>query len=110
VEKHIVSWSRVLPAVFLVISAMLTMSAARAEELSQILRGYEIIAEIFPSPLKLAGKNWALVGLGSYLVNSTGCNDCHTHPNYAAGGNPYIGEPEQINTTQYLTGGGSLGQ
>ena len=46
-----------------------------------------------------------LVGLGSYIVNTTGCNDCHTHPNWANGGNPYLGQPEQINTAQYLSGG-----
>jgi hypothetical protein len=60
-------------------------------------------------PLNLRGKNWELVGLGSYLVNTTGCNDCHTHPNWADGGNPYSGQPEQINTAQYLTGGRTFG-
>jgi hypothetical protein len=84
---------------------MLSISAARAEELSQILRGYEIA----PVNLNLAGKDWALVGLGSYLVNSTGCNDCHTHPNWADKGNPYLGQPEQINTKDYLTGGRIFG-
>ena len=29
-------------------------------------------------PLKLEGKNPALVGLGSYIVNTEGCNDCHS--------------------------------
>jgi hypothetical protein len=61
-------------------AAMLQASAGRAGELSQVLRGYEIA----PVPLNLKGKDWALVGLDSYLVNSTGCNDCHTHPNYAS--------------------------
>jgi hypothetical protein len=76
-EKLFVVWSRVwLTAVF-VMSAILATSAARADELSQIWRGFEIA----PVPLNLAGKNWGLVGLGSYLVNTTGCNDCHTHPN-----------------------------
>jgi hypothetical protein len=33
--------------------------------------------------LDLKGKNRALVGLGSYLVNGVGgCNDCHTAPPY----------------------------
>ena len=78
---------------------------------SQILRGYEIISEIFPKGTKLnfAGKDLALVGLGSYLVNSTGCNDCHTHPNWAINGNPYLGQPEQINTAEYLSGGRQFG-
>ena len=46
-----------------------------------------------------------MVGLGSYIVNTTGCNDCHTHPNWANGGNPYMGQSQQINTAEYLTGG-----
>lgn len=85
----------------IVISAMSTAPAARADELAEILRGYEIA----PVRLNLAGKDWALVGLGSYIVNTTGCNDCHTHPNWANGGNPYMGQPEQINAAQYLSGG-----
>jgi hypothetical protein len=94
------------------IAAVLTATtlqgtAARADEISQILRGYEIISEIFPKGTKLnfAGKDWALVGLGSYLVNSTGCNDCHTHPNWAANHNPYMGQTKQIDPTVYLSGG-----
>jgi len=81
---------------------------SRANEYSQILRGYEIISEIFPKKTKLnfTGKDLALVGLGSYLVNSTGCNDCHTHPNWAPGHNPYMtGQKKQINTAAYLSGG-----
>src|SRR5215467_5702752 len=95
----------------LVMSTVLQGSAVRADEISQILRGYEIIKEIFPKGTKLnfAGTDWALVGLGSYLVNSTGCNDCHTHPNWATGGNPYMGQPEQINTDVYLSGGRIFG-
>lgn len=66
--------------------------------------------KIAPVPLNLQGKNPALVGLGSYLVNSAGgCNDCHTWPNYALGGNPFLGEPEIINTEQYMSGGRQFG-
>jgi hypothetical protein len=92
-------------------ATMLQVPAARADEISQILRGYKIITEIFPKGTKLnfAGKDWELVGLGSYLVNSTGCNDCHTHPNWAPNGNPYLGQPEQINTAEYLAGGRQFG-
>jgi hypothetical protein len=97
--------------IWLVVATMgatLQASAVRADEISQILRGYEIISEIFPKGTKLnfAGKDWALVGLGSYLVNSTGCNDCHTHPNWAPGHNPYVkGQTKQINAVAYLSGG-----
>jgi hypothetical protein len=99
--KHLVLSPRVWLLAILVISTALLTSAARATEIEQILRGYEIA----PVPLNLKGKDWVLVGLGSYIVNTTGCNDCHTHPNWAAGGNPFMGQLEQINTAQYLTGG-----
>jgi hypothetical protein len=56
------------------------------------------------------GKNPFLVGLGSYLVNAVGgCNDCHTNPPYAPGGNPFRGEPEKINAEHYLAGGQQFG-
>ena len=59
-----------------------------------------------PVPLNLRGKNRALVGLGSYIVNAqSACNDCHTQPNYAQGGDPFKGETEQINVAGYLGGG-----
>jgi hypothetical protein len=44
-------------------------------------------------------------GLGSYLVTSLGCNDCHTWPNYTPDGNPYNRQKEQVNITSYLAGG-----
>jgi hypothetical protein len=79
-EKQAVPRSGIwLTALFM--AAMLQASAGRAGELSQVLRSYEIA----PVPVNLEGKDWALVGLGSYLVNSTGCDDCHTHPNYPNG-------------------------
>jgi hypothetical protein len=87
------------------VATVLQASTAQTQEFSQILQGYKIA----PVHLNLKGKDWALVGLGSYLVNTTGCNDCHTHPNWADGGNPYLGQPEQINTAQYLTGGRTFG-
>jgi hypothetical protein len=72
---------------------------------SKIQRGYAIN----PVPLDLRGKNRALVGLGSYIVNTTGCNDCHTHPSYLKDHDPFQGQPEQINAAQYLTGGREFG-
>ena len=65
---------------------------------------------ISPVQLDLRGKNPGLVGLGSYFVNAGGgCNDCHTHPNYAPGGDPFQGQPEVINTEQFLAGGRQFG-
>ena len=48
---------------------------------SKIQQGYRIN----PVQLSMAGKNRALVGMGSYIVNTGGCNDCHTHPSYLPG-------------------------
>jgi hypothetical protein len=65
---------------------------------------------IAPVPLDLRGKNRALVGLGSYIVNTGGCNDCHTVPPYAPGHDPFLGEqPPQINVATYLGGGDHFG-
>src|SRR5947209_6626553 len=73
---------------------------------SQVQRGFEIA----PVPLTLKGKKRALVGLGSYIVNAQGgCNDCHTWPNYKPGGDPYLGQPTQINSDHYLAGGRPFG-
>jgi hypothetical protein len=74
---------------------------------SQVKRGFEIVPQ--GVHLNLAGKNRALVGLGSYLVNTSGCNDCHTHPEYLPNSNPFLGQPEMINFPQYLTGGRQFG-
>jgi len=69
---------------------------------SRIQRGFELA----PVSLNMKGLNPALVGLGSYIVNAqSGCNDCHTNPPTAEGGNPYLGQPEKINTAGYLAGG-----
>jgi mono/diheme cytochrome c family protein len=67
---------------------------------------------ISPVPLDLQGKNRALVGLGSYLVNAQGdCAACHTDvaPAFVPGGNPYLGQPEQIDPARYLIGGRLFG-
>jgi hypothetical protein len=58
----------------------------------------------------MAGLNPAKVGLGSYIVNAQGaCNDCHTAPSFAAGGDPYFGQPKVVNSARYLAGGGVFG-
>lgn len=71
-------------------------------EAARVARGYQIA----PVHLNLKGRDRTLVGLGSYIVNAqAGCNDCHTNPPYAPGGNPYEGEPKKINVAHYLAGG-----
>ena len=77
-----------------------------AGQLRKVYQGFKIA----PVKLNLKGKNPRLVGLGSYIVNAqAGCNDCHTNPSYAEGGDPFKGEPEQINTAGYLAGGREFG-
>jgi hypothetical protein len=76
---------------------------------SKIQRGFEIA----PVPLNLEGKNRALVGLGSYIVNGQGdCNGCHSAgptTEFLPGGNPYFGQQEKINPATYLGGGRDFG-
>ena len=91
-------------------AALLFSTSVRADNEdneSQIRRGFQIVPA--GVHLNLAGKNRALVGLGSYIVNTSGCNDCHTHPEYLANSNPFLGQPEMINFPQYLTGGRQFG-
>jgi hypothetical protein len=82
---------------------------AQSNSESRIERGFEIA----PVPLNMEGKDRALVGLGSYLVNATGgCNDCHSagpQTQFLPGGNPYFGQPTRINPTTYLGGGRDFG-
>jgi hypothetical protein len=69
--------------------------------------------EIAPVPLNLEGKDRALVGLGSYIVNAQGdCNGCHSAgpaTEFLRGGNPYFGQPTKINPATYLGGGRDFG-
>jgi len=91
----------------LVVSGGLAWAAAAlTAQGSRIQRG----AEVSPVPLDMTGLNPALVREGSYIVNAQGgCNDCHTAPSYAPGGDPFQGQPEQINTACYLAGGTPFG-
>ncbi len=77
---------------------------------SKIKTGFDIA----PVKLDLHGKNRALVGLGSYIVNAVSdCNGCHSagpQTEFLAGGNPYLGQhPTKINTATYLGGGRDFG-
>jgi hypothetical protein len=99
----------------LVIALGLTLGAGRAtadpdsQAQSRIKQGFAFAQEQ-NIELDLEGKNRALVGLGSYIVNAQGgCNDCHTNPPYAEGGDPFLGEPKVINVEGYLAGGTPFG-
>lgn len=75
---------------------------------TKILRGFQIA----PVPLNMVGRDAALVGYGSYLVNFGGCNDCHSagpQTAYAPGGNPYFGQHQVLNPAVYLGGGRDFG-
>ena len=74
---------------------------------SQIRRGQQIVPP--GVKLNLEGKNRALVYLGSYLVNTSACIDCHSRPTYAPGGDPFLGQPEVVNANDYLSGGRQFG-
>lgn len=79
---------------------------AADDEAERIRIGFAVA----PVPLALRHKDPNLVGLGSYLVNTqAGCNDCHTNPSYLPTGNPFMGEPAQVNVAGYLAGGQTFG-
>jgi hypothetical protein len=81
----------------------------RNDDESRIKQGFEMA----PVPLNLEGKNLALVGLGSYIVNAEAdCNGCHSagpQTEYAKGKNPYLGQPAMVNPATYLGGGRDFG-
>jgi len=62
---------------------------------SRIQRGKDIVPP--GVTLNLTGKHRGMVWLGSYLVNTGGCIDCHSRPTYSPGGDPFLGQPERIN-------------
>jgi hypothetical protein len=100
-----ISYPRVLPA---------QAAGSNDNESSLIKIGFDIA----PVPLNLAGKNRALVGLGSFIVNAVAfCHHCHhadpsTGPSneFLMGSNPYDGQqPAKINPATYLGGGNDFG-
>lgn len=77
---------------------------------NELRRQAAIGLRIAPVDLDLERRNRALVGLGSYLVNGPmDCVGCHHADRYLPGGNPFLGEPEAINTATYLGGGVPFG-
>jgi hypothetical protein len=76
----------------------------------RIQKGFEIA----PVHLDLEGKNRALVGLGSYIVNAQAdCDGCHSagpRTEFAMNRNPYFGQKERVNPATYLGGGRDFGE
>ena len=96
-------WVTAAGAIVLVLASSVSLAAPEGDRI-------RVGRAIAPVPLDLADKNRRQVWLGSYIVNAQGgCNDCHTKPAYAEGGDPFQGEPEQINTEDYLCGGTAFG-
>lgn len=94
-------------AVWVTTLALSAAATGPGDDESKIQTGFEIA----PVPLNLTGKNRALVGMGSYLVNGVGdCNGCHAGPSgeFAPGGDPFQGEPKVVNQAAYLAGGTPL--
>ncbi len=90
--------------------AVVPVTAGEGDKAESSKEEIRIGYKIAPVALDTVGKNKDLVGLGSYIVNGrSACNDCHTHPNYAPGGDPYVGQTEMINGAQYLAGGRQFG-
>lgn len=106
-------------ALAILMNSSKTVRASQDENADQngeslIQRGFDVA----PVPLNLEGKNRALVGLGSYIVNVVGdCNGCHSAgpaTEFASGGNPYFRSPiftgtKVVNTATYLAGGRDFG-
>nr|UXE46188.1 hypothetical protein Hi04_10k_c5981_00007 [uncultured bacterium] len=92
-------------AATLVVLAMLISSATFAAD-SEIERELKIA----PVPLKYDTKDRTMVARGSYIANALGgCVSCHTMPTFVPGGDPFKGEVEKLNTTNYLAGGKCFG-
>lgn len=99
-------------AAALIATAAVSVAAANGlrdflDSENPVKRGYAIVPP--GVVLNLADKNRELVGLGSYVVNTSGCVDCHSHPTYSLGGDPFAGEPERLNAEEYLSGGRQFG-
>jgi hypothetical protein len=99
-----------------IVGAVVAVGLGTTVRASRPSLGVDVIDEsirglaIAPVPLNLAGKNRLQVGFGSYLVNAAGgCNGCHTHPEFVAGGSPFLGQPERPNSAQHLAGGRTFG-
>ncbi len=91
-------------------AASMIAPRVQADSNSEVQIGFAIA----PVPLNMTGKNPALVGKGSYIVNAKGdCNGCHNSPDlggeWAPGHNPYFGQPKVVNAQGYLGGGSQFG-
>lgn len=119
--KRLLALSAAITAIVALTMALKTPRIHASDDGDQDKTKIAIGFSIAPVPLNLQGKDKALVGLGSYLVNATAdCNGCHTTSNqteYVPTGNPYLLRPPngpftgmtQVNPATYLAGGSDFG-
>ena len=92
------------------LSLALLIACAFSTALAADSRDVETGLKIAPVSLKYDAKDRAAVGRGSYIVNALGgCVSCHTMPTFEPGGDPFKGETEKLNGTNYLAGGKCFG-
>jgi hypothetical protein len=104
------NWSMSLLVVLLFAGGLTAVYADNDDEDRGKESRVKIGRAIAPVPLDLQGKKRGQVWLGSYIVNAQGgCNDCHTFPSFAAGGDPFAGQFPIINSAKYLAGGAPFG-
>ena len=102
-------------AALVAVGMLITSPRVHADDDDDLAAKVRIGFQIAPVKLNLAGKDRALVGLGSYIVNGANdCGACHnsgTAPNfeYLPGGNPYFNQRKVVNPATYLGGGQDFG-
>jgi len=105
----VLAFAAIMPAGLLTKSSSVHAQTGRDDQESRIEIGFAIA----PVALNLEGKNRALVGLGSYLVNAAmSCNDCHDagpQTQYAPDRNPFFRQPKKVDPAFYLGGGRDFG-
>ncbi len=106
--------SRALSIVLTIFSAVIACGNSYAGDHDNVISSDKVqqgfaISPIPKAKLNFAGKDYATVGFGSYLVNAIGdCSGCHSFPQYlekgnTAGSNPAAGDPyEGLPSTQGL--------
>ena len=95
----------------LAVVAAIPSAIADGSHLNERNREIEIGRRIAPVPLTIpAGVSPGSVYLGSYIVAGVAdCNGCHSNNEFTATGNPFNGQPKQVNATCYLNGGQAFG-
>lgn len=99
---------------FLTLCWMSTLSTRAHADSSSSDSRVQLGFSLSPVKLDLAGKNPALVGKGSFIVNAqSDCNGCHNSPllggEWAPNHNPSFGQSKVVNANGFLAGGTPFG-